>query len=531
MSKIVLREKIFVPVHDPDEYTEQLDNRFIIDLFKEDQCEPCPERDNRPNDVCGDCQNYLARKKLYIVKTVNSVQYIGFPYGKRALIKKVIPEVTKMGLVDRRPDIPFKSDLRFTGTLRPHQAEAIKNLVQHELDDKLRGLLVAPARSGKTITSIALSIAIGKRTLILTNQHFLCKQFYETCVGGEDQAAMTNAPKLEKSGKKVVVLASKLEDFFQGDIVISTYQRFISELGSGRLKEISSLFSLLIVDEVHRVAASSFLKVAATLNTQSKLGLTATVTRKDGMDVLTQYVFGPVLHRIKIETLVPTVVFHETLLFPKKDYSLWTYYCRWLERSETRTDMIIDLVMADLKAKRSIVIPCMFTSQIAELVRRINWTYGRTVAAAVQGATSKSGKLKNEQALEDARSGKIRVIVGTQSIIGTGVNVPLWDTIHLITPISNPPNFVQIYSRILTPLPGKKPLIRMYLDGSSQTRGCLRTCLFRTEGAAPTLAKGANISIEQWAIANAYLRKGRMSERVSKVPGDIKKTAKGRIAL
>lgn len=533
MAKIVLREKIYIPMDEDDleEAKEVLDSNFIIDMFDEKGCEPCPERDDRPNDVCTDCANYLARKKLYNTRTVNDQLYVGLPYGKKRLVAKIFPEVKKMGVNDMRPDIPFETALKFTGTPRPHQQAAIDELVELADESNLRGILVAPARSGKTPSSIALACTLRQRTLILANTHDLCMQFYATCVGSDNQDALTNAPALEKKLKRrVVVLADKLPDFFEGDIVISTYQKFITEIGKERLKEITSLFSLLLIDECHRANSNGFMKTVATLNTIHKVGLTATVTRKDGMDVLNRYILGPVLHKIKIETLIPEIVFHETGLFPKKDYSSWVYYCRWLERNSDRTAMILDWVMRDLKAKRFIIIPCVFTSQIHDLVRRINYMYGRNVAAAVVGGSSKKDKLKRDQILEDARSGKIKVVVGTRSIVGTGVNVPLWDTLYLINWLSNPPNFVQEYSRILTPLEEKKPLIRMFLDGSKQTRGCLRTCLFQTEGDTPTLAKQAIIKPEQWAIANKYLKSGKMDGKVE-IDGAQKKTAKGRLTL
>jgi superfamily II DNA or RNA helicase len=527
---LVLREKIYVPFDDPDELRDELDRYFVVDLFNDDQCEPCEFIDDRPTDVCQDCANYLARKKLYKTVVKGEQPYIGFPYGKKNLIPELIPHVSDLRVLDKRPDLPFKTNLRFTGETRPHQQEAIDVMVDLWNRGSLRGILRAPARSGKTVTAIALACQLRARTLILANQHDLCQQFYKTCVGSSNQDPLTNAPALHKKGRVAVVLAEKLEDFFKGDIVISTYQKFISEVGASRLKQIESMFSLLIIDEVQRAPADSFLKVVASLNTLGKLGLTATTTRKDGMHVLNSYVLGKVIHKIQVPTLVPRIMFHETGLFPKRDYSNWTYYNRWLERQEDRTAMILQQVMKDLKAKRSIVIPCVFTSQTHELVRRINWEWGRDVAAPLVGGGSKRNKEQREATLDAARAGKIKVVVGTRSIINTGINVPLWDTLYTINWLSNPPQWIQEYSRILTPLEGKNPIIRMFLDGSSQTRGCLRTCLFKTADDVPPLSKQAKISPDQWAIANAYLKKGKMGDRrVDDEP--VKLSKNGRVRL
>ena len=527
---LVLREKVYIPISDLSDHEDRLDDLYTIDVFDEPACEKCEERDNRPCDPCLDCPAYLARKKLWNHKVVKGQDFVGLPYGKRRLMLEVFPKLKTYDILDKRPDIPFKTKLRFTGQLRSHQQEANDELEAQAAAGKLCGILLAPARSGKTVVSIELACRLKVRTLILANTHPLCQQFYNTCVGSAEQEPLTNAPQLVSAGKTPVVLASKPADFLKGDIVITTYQKFITDLGAERLKEIASNFSLIIIDEVHRAPAQSYLKVIASLNALFKLGLTATKGRKDGMEVLNDYVLGPTLHRIEVETLVPRVIFHETGLFPAKDYSNWVYFCRWLERQADRTRQILDHVFIDLKKGRSIVIPCTFTSQIHELVRRINWEYGRNIAAAVVGGTSKRDLARREEILDKARQGKYRVIVGTRSIIGTGVNVPAWDTLYWVVPMSNPPNWVQEYSRILTPVEGKKPIIRMFLDGSSQTRGCLRTCLFKTEGETPTLASTALIDPDQWAIANRYLRKGKMdpTEYRNPVKADPVVTKQGR---
>lgn len=530
--RLVLREKIYVPVDDPEEYTQELENRYVIDVFNEEGCKDCEFLPDRPCDTCPDCVNYLSRKKLYKVLTrPNGQQYVGFPYGHRSMIPKIIPIAKDLPILDLTAKARFRTALKFTQKLRPEQQEALDVLVDLFERGKLRGMLRAPARTGKTVVAMATACAIGHRTLVLTNQEDLCKQFYETCMGGSNQEAMTNAPQLAKKGVVSVVHARKLEDYSKGDIVISTYQKFITDLGKERLEHIESLFPLVIADEVHRVAAPTFLKVMATMNAQAKLGLTATVTRKDGMHVLNEYVVGPVVHTIETKTMRPRVVFHETGLFPKKDYSMWTYYCRWLERQEDRTDMILKQVMADLKQGRSIVIPCIFRSQVTELVRRINWEYDKKIARALLGGQSVAEKRKRDEALDSAREGKTRVIVGIRSITSTGINVPRWDTLYWINPLSNPPMWVQEYSRILTPMEGKDPIIRMFLDGSGQTRGCLRSCLFKTEGKTASLAKQALIAPEQWAIANVYLKETKKMEHGYADTQPRVKLNNGRLAL
>ena len=197
--------------------------------------------------------------------------------------------------------------------------------------------------------------------------------------------------------------------------------------------------------------------------------------------------------------------FHETNLPIKREYSQWVAYLRWLENSSDREQMIIEQVKKDLKAKHSIVIPCYHTSQIFTLVRKINTMMGRKVAVAVTGGATKRDRELRDQAFDNARTGKIKVIVGTRKIVSTGVNVPVWSCLYWIDPTNNPPNWIQEYSRILTPLEGKKPIIRFFLDQSTFTRNCFKGCLFKTEGDTKPLSKHAIISPEMWEIAKKYL--------------------------
>lgn len=511
MEKIIFKDKIYIPITEDklSRKTDKLNEYFRVNSFEDKNCEKCDLINglgDRPIADCYECPSMKAQYKLWNTTTKNGQLYVGFPYGKRGLISRIFPDVSNMEQRDLTPDIPFKTNLQFTAELRSQQVQAVSFLRKKAETGYLRGTLLAPPRTGKTVMSIALACQLRKRTLILTNQHDLCKQFYDTCYGSDNQPALTNASSVAGS----VVLAKKLEDFYNGDIVIATYQQFISDKGKERLKKIASLFTILIVDETHRAAAKTFLQVVGSLNTKHKLGLTGTFGRKDGLDTLVAYVLGKPIYKVEVETLVPTCTFHETGLHSSKDYSMWTYYLRWLERAEERTRLILDHILADLKAGHSIVIPCYHTSLIYELVRRINWEYGKNIAASAVGEMSRSAR---DKVFEKAKKGKIRCVVGTRRIVSTGINVPRWSCLYWIDPLANPPNWIQEYSRILTPMPNKKPVIRFFLDDSGQTTGCLRSCLFKTEGDTPPLAKNAIITKDQWAIANKYLnrKKGRAS--------------------
>lgn len=139
--------------------------------------------------------------------------------------------------------------------------------------------------------------------------------------------------------------------------------------------------------------------------------------------------------------------------------------------------MIVDQAIKDLKKGRNIVIPIMFTEHAEKLKREINAAYGEEIAEVFLGG-SKHAKFR-KQIVDDARAGKIRVVIGIRRLVQIGINVPQWDTLYYVMPMNNAPNWEQESYRILTPLKDKKqPMIRMFVDRyMMRSLGCFKSTL------------------------------------------------------
>ena len=75
--------------------------------------------------------------------------------------------------------------------------------------------------------------------------------------------------------------------------------------------------------------------------------------------------------------------------------------------------------------------------------------------------------------------------------------------------ISNPPNHEQEVSRILTPLEGKRtPLVKYFVDNMGISKGCLRTCVFKTH-----TRLHHHISEKQWDRIRPYLSRRKSAPR------------------
>src|SRR5699024_826896 len=116
------------------------------------------------------------------------------------------------------------------------------------------GIIKAPPRTGKTVTSIAIAIKLGRRVAIIASQVDLLENFLE------EIQQYTNLPALEeKTGKKLFGFLNKDSDYENFQIGLATYQSFISDKnGKARLKLLNKNFGTVWTDEIHKANAAEF---------------------------------------------------------------------------------------------------------------------------------------------------------------------------------------------------------------------------------------------------------------------------------
>jgi hypothetical protein len=190
-------------------------------------------------------------------------------------------------------------------------------------------------------------------------------------------------------------------------------------------------------------------------------------------------IVGRVTARCHVETLMPTVKIIDTPAATSYNYKIWTYAMRYLAQHKERNNLIVKHAVHDIKQGRSIVIPVTLVNHAKQLADAINKKIGSEVAVAFvsQGLTKK----RRAEILEGARSYKIKCIVGIRGLVQTGVNVPRWDTLYEVMPISNTPKAKQETSRIRTVEDGKQPpLIKQFLEHFGPSTGCFRTMYWQT---------------------------------------------------
>ncbi len=228
-----------------------------------------------------------------------------------------------------------------------------------------------------------------------------------------------------------------------------------------RLDEFLSGFGLLILDEAHHVAASTFHAVVDRCPARYRLGLTATPERSDGLTALLDLFLGAPLAVVSHDQLVeagvltiPEVRAVETEFFyPYVSAEDYMPMLAAVAQDEPRNAMIVDSVVAEAQAGHT----CLVLSGRVE--------HCHTLVAAVReaGVTADvlTGAVKRErrkELLDDARAGRLSVLVAT-SIADEGLDLPRLSRVFLAFPSRAKGRTVQRLGRLMRPHPDKQDAV------------------------------------------------------------------------
>ena len=186
---------------------------------------------------------------------------------KRTLYEAGYPVVDERDLETGDP-----IDVDLTATLREYQQSWVETFL-----DQQAGVYVGPPGSGKTIAAIATIAAVGGETLILVPSRELAAQWRE---------ALTSESTLSDD---------QIGEYHGGQkeirpVTIATYQT----AGMDRHRQLfdSRKWGLIVYDEVQHIPSNVFRR-SADLQTQHRLGLSATPVREDDKESEIFTLIGP----------------------------------------------------------------------------------------------------------------------------------------------------------------------------------------------------------------------------------------------
>lgn len=237
--------------------------------------------------------------------------------------------------------------LAFTGSLRSDQESAITALLPHDT-----GVLSATTAFGKTILAIRMLAERGRNTLILVHRCQLMDQWIEKLT------AFSSMP-----GDAIGMIGGGRRKP-KGQVDVALIQSMVRK---GEVDDIVGNYGHLAVDECHHLSAVSFELVARRSKARYVLGLSATVTRKDGHHPIIVMQCGPVRHRVDARSEATKRPFDHVVRIRDTSFQLQATLdtsapsiqdvFKEMVTDEARNDLIFDDVLRALEAGRSPVVP------------------------------------------------------------------------------------------------------------------------------------------------------------------------------
>lgn len=403
-----------------------------------------------------------ARMRLWLGNTPQKLYLMQWDGDTLVLPYGCLNTVLSMGECEVINDLPTPKEVDFgcSVPLYDYQEAAKEAMLK-----AYYGILQSPAGSGKTQVGIALAAALGRKTLWLTHTRDLLSQ-------SKNRAEQYMSPSLTGTITEGRVQIGKA-------ITFATVQTMCN-LDLGRYRDV---WDCIIVDECHRVAGTptsvtQFSRVLNSLAARHKYGLSATVHRADGMIAATYALLGKIAYQVPEEAVADKIMTVSVLPRPtrvglSKDFLdtdgtiIYAKLVNYLAEDFCRNGQIVgdlmlnsghyNLILSDRLAHLEYL--------MAHLPKHL-----RDQAVMVDGKmTSKKGKAKREQAIEDMRAGKKHYLFATYALAKEGLDIPRLDRLYLTTPQKDYAIVTQSVGRIARTFEGKgEPIVYDYVDDGIQ---------------------------------------------------------------
>lgn len=308
-------------------------------------------------------------------------------------------------------------------TLRPYQQECIDTILKQPPGAYLVQL---PTGAGKTV--VFTSIPRQGRVLVLAHREELVRQpakYYDCPVGFEIAANRSH-------GEEVVIasvqsLVRRLERFAPDD------------------------FDMLITDECHHAAASTYRKIYDYFHPRLHIGFSASPNRGD---------------KVRLDTIYSDIIYQKDLKWAIQNGYLCDIYCM-------RVDIGYDLSAVHTRAgdyapgeldeamegtADAIAETYEKYAKGATLIFAVSVNHANEIAAKIPGAVVVTGETKDRAAIiEQFTAGEIPCIVNCM-VFTEGTDIPCVETVIIARPTQSDSLYSQMVGRGLRLYPGKERL-------------------------------------------------------------------------
>ena len=313
---------------------------------------------------------------------------------------------------------------RFLGELTSEQSEAAAALLKHET-----GVLAAATAFGKTVVAVKMIAARERSTLVLVHRRQLLDQWVARL-----QSFLDIPP-----GGLGIVHGGKNKP--TGVIDVALMQSVVRR---GVVSDLVADYGHVVVDECHHLSAVGFEAIARAAKAKYVLGLSATLTRKDGHHPIIFMQCGPVRYRVDARKQAASRPFEHKVIFRRTEFQLprrrpdeqpaiQDLYAK-LAQDPARNDLIFDDILSALEDGRSPVVITERKDHLDMLAGRLS-KFAKNVVVLRGGMGARRSRATSA-ALEEISDTEERVLVATGRYLGEGFDDARLDTLFLTMPIS-----------------------------------------------------------------------------------------------
>jgi superfamily II DNA or RNA helicase len=381
-------------------------------------------------------------------------KHIGLPRGcLDEIIDLLETHNIKPEVIDERfSGNPIKID--FQGKLRPDQQVAADAMLKKDT-----GVLAATTGFGKTVIAAYLIAKRKVNTLVLVHRSQLLDQWI---------AHLINFLRL--TPQEVGQIGGGRQKA-TGVVDVATIQSLHKK---GVVNDLVGEYGHLVIDECHHISARSFELVARQSKAKYVMGLSATVTRKDGHHPIIFMQCGPVRYRVNPRQQAAKRPFQHRVVVKKTQFRMSEEFSednrpsiqeiyKALSNDKFRNVKIVEDVLEVIKAGRYPVILTERRDHLRLLAEQLQ-PHIHNVIVLKGGMGRKQRRLIQDQ-LADVPDGEPRVILSTGRYLGEGFDDARLDTLFLTLPISWRGTLAQYAGRLHREHDQKKEVIIYdYLD-------------------------------------------------------------------
>lgn len=362
-------------------------------------------------------------KKIYLFTLGGN--YIRLPFGELMNVWKII---------NKHPfELDFSKNHKISLSVKDnfnyydYQIEAIDALIKNK-----GGVLEAPCGAGKTIIGLSLIAKLGLKALWITHTKRLLKQAIQ-----DAKDLFTHIDYGEITEGKISI---------GKDITFSTIQT----LSKCDLEAIREEFNVVVVDECHHIAGSPthltmYYSVLSRINARYKYGLSATLSRSDGLIRSTFSLIGNISYSVeevkklkaKLEVIrTPFNFYNEIDNFTKGDGTFdLNSYLNFLSVYQERNEFLVNIIANKMQNRNK----CLILSLRVEHCKQI-YSLLKEKGLDVIYLSAKEKIKENDF--------KHKYIVATSQLAREGLDEKELDTLFLVAPIKDKPSLIQAIGRI-----------------------------------------------------------------------------------